>query len=69
MDLEKLKWGEINETDFLIANKASIIKDVTVLNKVNIVCDYKMLAYRMKFNNKIERNKMILKKKKNVVIE
>ena len=52
-----------NEIDFIITDNFNIVKDVTVINKVNIGSDHRMVASRIKFDFKIERTKMILKKK------
>ena len=52
-----------NEIDFIITDNFNIVKDVTVINKVNIGSDHRMIASRIKFDFKIERTKMILKKK------
>ena len=52
-----------NEIDFIIADNFNIVKDVTVINRVNIGSDHRMVASRIKFDFKIERTKMILKKK------
>jgi len=51
-----------NEIDFIMTDRIDTIKDVTVINKVDIGSDHRMVACRTKFNFRQERNKMILKK-------
>ena len=60
-----------NEIDFIMTDKIDNIKDVTVINKVDIGSDHRMVACRTKFNFRLERNKMILKKKcpKTIAVE
>ena len=56
-------------TNGLVTDKTDNIKDVTVINKVDIVRDHRIVAYRTKFNSRTERNKIIIKKKCPKMIE
>ena len=51
-----------NEIDFIIADKNNTVKNVTVINKVNVGSDHRMVACTTKFDFKGERNKLVLKK-------
>ena len=68
---ENRKWtwrspnGETkNEIDFILSEKASIIKDVTVLNKLKS-SDHRMVRCRIDLDLKKERENLILRKKIN----
>ena len=52
-----------NEIDFIIADKNNSVNNVTVINKVNIGSDHRMVGCTAKFNFRATRNKLILKKK------
>lgn len=54
--------------DFITVDKAMHIKDVTVIYKVNIGSDHRMVAFRVKFDLKNEGKKMILKERKYILI-
>ena len=51
-----------NEIDYIVTDKIENIKDVTVINKVDVGSDHRMVACRAKFEFQRERNRMILKK-------
>ena len=51
-----------NEIDYIVTDKIENIKDVTVVNKVDVGSDHRMVACRAKFEFQRERNRMILKK-------
>ena len=52
-----------NEIDFVLADESNSVSNVTVINKVNIGSDHRMVGCTAKFNYRAERNKLILKKK------
>lgn len=65
MDLENpSKKGTENEINVIIADKASTIKYVIVINKVNIGSNHhRTVVCRVKLDFKIERNKVIFRRK------
>ena len=48
-----------NEIDFILTNRSDIVKDVTVLNKVNVGSDHRMVRSRLGLNLRVERNKLV----------
>lgn len=62
---ENRKWtwkspsGTKNEIDFVISNKRNIAKNVSVINKVNVGSDHRMVRCEFKVNLKLERKKLI----------
>ena len=52
-----------NEIDFILGDKNNSIKNVTVINKVNIGSDHRMVGCTAKFNFKTIGNKLVLRKK------
>ncbi|KAL0832528.1 hypothetical protein ABMA28_000739 [Loxostege sticticalis] len=48
-----------NQIDYILVNKKQITTDVSVLNKVNIGSNHRLVRARMSFNVKKERNKML----------
>ena len=48
-----------NEIDFILTDEIDNIKDVTVINKVDIGSDHRMVACRTKFNFRTERSNMV----------
>ena len=55
-----------NEIDFILANRPDIVKDVTVLNRVNVGSDHRMVRCRIGLDLKIERNKLVKSIKPNL---
>ena len=52
-----------NEIDFIIGDKNNSISNVTVINKVNIGSDHRMVGCAAKFNFRSSRSKLVLRKK------
>ena len=52
-----------NEIDFSIGDKNNSISNVTVINKVNIGSDHRMVGCTAKFNFRSARSKLVLRKK------
>ena len=52
-----------NEIDFILADESNSVSNVTVINRVNVGSDHRMVGCTAKFNYRIERNKLIFKKK------
>ena len=53
--------GVKNEIDFILSNRRDIVKDVSVINKVNVGTDHRMVRSKIKLGLKIERKKLIRK--------
>ena len=53
--------GVKNEIDFILSNRRDVVKDVSVINKVNVGTDHRMVRSKIKFDLKIERKKLIRK--------
>ena len=52
-----------NEIDFIMTNRPDTIKDVVVMNRVNTGSDHLLVRCKVDFHTKIERSKLIGKKK------
>lgn len=55
-----------NEIDYILTNKPDTITDVTVLNRVNIGSDHRMLMSSVRLDTKQERRKLVSKKQPKV---
>ena len=51
-----------NEIDYIITNKQHIFTDTTVINKVNIGSDHRLVMGSIRINTKMERQKLITHK-------
>ena len=48
-----------NEIDFIMTNKSNTIEDLTVLNRVTIGSDHRLVRCKVNFNTRIERAKLV----------
>ena len=55
-----------NEIDFILTDKPKIVKDVSVLNKVNTGSDHRMVRCKVTLDLKQERNKLVRSVKPNL---
>lgn len=55
-----------NEIDYILTNKPDIITDVTVINRVNIGSDHRMVMSSVRLDTKQERRKLVNKKQTKV---
>ena len=55
-----------NEIDFIISNRRDIIKNVEVINKVNVGSDHRMVRGEIKIHLRRERNKLMSKPQPNL---
>src|SRR5271156_3780368 len=67
---KKIKWTSkspdgrtFNEIDFIITNRVETVKDVQVLNRVNIGSDHRLVRSKIQFQHKVERNRLTSKTK------
>ena len=70
-DGRKWTWRGPNGTtkngiDFLIGDRNNSVSNVTVINKVNIGSDHRMVGCTAKFNFRSARSKLVLRKKINL---
>src|SRR5271163_2190989 len=52
-----------NEIDFIMTSKSNTIKDLTVLNRVKIGSDHRLIRCKVNFNTRIERAKLVKPRK------
>ena len=50
-----------NEIDYIMTDKLSLVTDVTVLNRVNIGSDHRMVMGSITLNTRAERRKLLNK--------
>ncbi len=50
-----------NEIDYIMTDKPSMVTDVTVLNRVNIGSDHRMVMGYITLNTRAERRKLLIK--------
>ena len=50
-----------NEIDYIMTDKPSMVTDVTVLNRVNIGSDHRMVMGTITLNTRAERSKLLNK--------
>ncbi|XP_071842686.1 craniofacial development protein 2-like [Apostichopus japonicus] len=58
-----------NEIDFILSSDLNIVKDVNVLNKVNIGSDHRMKIGKFPINTKLERQKLLRPKYSNINLD
>ena len=63
----KSPCGVTNEIDFILTNRRDIMKNVTVLNKVNVGSDHRMVRAEIKINLKRERKNLVSKPLTNLI--
>jgi len=51
-----------NEIDYIMSNRKSIVKNVTVLNRLNTGSDHRMVRAKVVLNTRTERERMVRKK-------
>ena len=51
-----------NEIDFIMVNQESTIENLTVLNRVNVGSDHRLVRARFNFNTNIDRAKLVKSK-------
>ena len=69
MDVEESKRTSKNEIDYILTNKKSIVKNVDVIQRVNVGRDHRLVRGTIKTNTGIERCKMMRTRKSKVNIE
>jgi len=52
-----------NEIDFILTNKPTIVKDVSVLNRFNTGSDHRLVRAKLHINFRLERCKLVKKKR------
>ena len=58
-----------NEIDYILTNKKSIVKNVKVIQRVNVGSDHRLVRGTIKTNTRIERCKMMRTRKSKVNIK
>ena len=53
-----------NEIDYIMTDKPSMVTDVTVINRVNIGSDHRMVMGSITLNTRVERRKLLNKNKR-----
>src|SRR5580700_345016 len=54
----------MNEIDFNMTTLIDTVKDVKVLNRVNLGSDHRLIRSKIQFQHKVERNKLTCKTRK-----
>ena len=67
--MEESKRTSKNEIDYILTNKKSIVKNVEVIQRVNVGSDHRLVRGTIKTNTRIERCKMMRTRKSKVNIE
>ena len=57
-----------NEIDYILVDKHNIVKNVDVLNRVNIGSDHRMVRCKIQINIKQERRKLFFSKPEHIKI-
>ena len=57
--MEKHGWKHSNEIDYIITDKPSMVTDVTVINRVDIGSDHRMVMGSVRLNIRAERIKLL----------
>ena len=58
-----------NEIDYILTNKQSIVKNVDVLNQVNIGSDHRMVRCKIQINTKLERRKLFYSRPEHIKVQ
>ena len=53
-----------NEIDYIMTDKSSMVTDVTVINRINIESDHRMVMGSITLNTRAERRKLLNKNKR-----